>query len=65
MHKIDDVVKNDGSGGLRQVLRGNPAMRINYISIKLVDRMLLSLHIDYNLGLFYLVMTVHLKIKLT
>ena len=34
MHKIDDVVKNDGSGGLRQIVRGNPATWIDYIDNK-------------------------------
>ena len=52
MHKIDDVVKNEGGGGRRQIMRGYPATPIDHIYIKLVDRMLLSLHVDYNLGLF-------------
>ena len=65
MHKIDDVVKNEGGGGRRQKMRGYPATPIDHIYIKLVDRMLLSLHIDYPRFIFYLVMMVHLKIKLT
>ena len=53
LHKFDDVVKNDGNGGRRRMMRGYPAMRIDYIDNKLVDCMLLSLHINYILCLFY------------
>ena len=51
LHKFDGVVKNDGNGGRRRMMRGYPAMRIDYIRIKLVDCMLLLLDINYNLGL--------------
>ena len=54
MHKFDDVVKNEGNGGCRGIVRGNPAMRIDYIYNKLIVCMLLDLDIDYNLGLFYI-----------
>ena len=54
LHKYNDVVKNDGNGGRRRMVRGNPAMRIDYIYNKLVDCMLLLLDISNKLGLVYI-----------
>ena len=54
MHKFDVVVKNDGDGGRRRIVRGNPAMRIDYVDNKVIDCMLSELDIDYNLGLIYI-----------
>ena len=54
LHKIDDVIMNEGNGGRRRIVGKNPAMQIDYIYIQLVDCILLSLHIDYNLGLVYI-----------
>ena len=54
MHKFDDVVKNDGNGGRRRKVRGNPAVRIDYIHNNLVDSILLLLDICNNLGLIYI-----------
>ena len=54
LHKFDDVVKNDGNGGRRRIVGNNPAMRNDNIYNKLVDCILLSLHIHYNLGLVYI-----------
>ena len=65
LHKIDDVIMNEGNGGRRRIVGKNLAMRIDNIYNKLVDCILLSLHIDYNLGLIHLLMMVHQKIKIT
>ena len=54
LHKYNDVDKNEDDGGRRQIVRGYPAIPIDYIDNKLVDCILLSLHIDYNLGLVYI-----------
>ena len=54
LHKFDDVIMNEGNGGRRRIMRGYPAMRIDYIDNKLVDCMLLLLDINYNLGLVYI-----------
>ena len=53
-NQIDDVIMNEGNGGRRRIVGKNPAMRIDNIYIQLVDCILLSLHIDYNLGLVYI-----------
>ena len=47
-------VKNDGNGGRKRIIRGNPAMRIDYIHIEQIINGLLSLHIEYNIGLVYI-----------
>ena len=52
MHKLDDVIKNEG-GGCRRQLWGDPATPIDYIHYKLMDSMLLLLYIIYNLGLLH------------
>ena len=54
MHKFDVVVKNDGDGGRRRIVRGNPAMRIDYGDNKLIECTLFLLDIDYNIGLVYI-----------
>ena len=54
MHKFDDVIMNEGNGGRRRIVRGNPAMRIDYIDYKLIECRLLALDIDYNIGVVYI-----------
>ena len=54
MHKFDDVIMNDGNGGRRRMMRGYPAMRIDYIDYKLIECRLLALDIDYNIGVVYI-----------
>jgi hypothetical protein len=51
---MDDVIKNEDDGGHRRIVRGNPAMRIDYIDNYLIVSMLLLLDMDYNLGLVYI-----------
>ena len=46
LHKYNDVVKNDVNGGRRRMMRGYPAMPINYIDNKLIECRLLALDID-------------------
>jgi hypothetical protein len=36
------------------IVRGYPAMPIDYIHHKIIDCRLLSLHMDYNIGSFYI-----------
>ena len=36
LHKIDDAVMNEGNGGRRRIVRGHPAMPIDYIDNKLI-----------------------------
>ena len=54
LHKIDDVIMNEGNSGRRMITRGYPAMQIDYIDNKLVDCRLLALDIDYNIGVVYI-----------
>ena len=55
---------NEGNGGRRRIVGKNLAMRIDNIYNKLVDCILLSLHIDYNLGLVYIYLWWCIKKKL-
>ena len=54
LHKYNDVDKNEDDGGRRQIVRGYPAIPIDYIDNKLIDCMLLLLDINYNLGVVYI-----------
>ena len=54
LHKFDDVIMNEGNGGRRRIMRGNRAMRIDYIDYKLIECRLLALDIDYNIGVVYI-----------
>ena len=46
LHKIDDAVMNEGNGGRRRIVRGHPAMPIDYIDNKLIVCMIFLLDID-------------------
>ena len=54
MHRIDDVIMNEGNGGRRRIVGKNPAMRIDYIDNKLIDCGLSALDIDNNIGVVYI-----------
>ena len=54
MHKLDGVVKNDGNGGRIRIMRGYPAITIDYIDNKLIDCGLSALDIDNNIGVVYI-----------
>ena len=46
LHKIDDAVMNEGNGGRRRIVRGHPAMPIDYIDNNLIVCMIFLLDID-------------------
>ena len=48
---MDNVIKNEEEdGGHWRIVRGNPAMRINYIHLYII----MTTYINYNLGQFTL-----------